>query len=821
MKTVTRTAFSNIRANKSRNILTGIAIFLTTLLLFVIPGVGFGVVNLEFAAVNQVYPTFHGLYRDVSPQTAQNLKASDRLESMGLRCDPAVMVNETYTISMVYLDETCAELNKSELAEGHFPQKENEIVVSEGLLKAMGLEGRIGDTIRVPYQPITNEGLDYSREKDFVICGMTADSQINEDKKLYSAFVSEEFVKQNFPVTDISYRVYFRLPTVPSATTDDMEEEMKDIAAAFEIPEDSLVVNTEYLAANYVDPSTIPMIIMIMLIVVLAGVITIYSIYYVSMIHKVQEYGRLKAIGATKHQIRQIVLREGFFTAAFAIPAGLLAGTATLEGVFPLMYKIINADKKEDMVITAISEIVKNHKVQYLHAWLYFLAAGVALMTVYLSLLKPMKIAARISPIEALRYNGEGRKGKGTRKGYEYLNLFRPTCSNLSRNKKRTVITIVSMAITGVFFVTVSAGLSCAAPRESAASSIDGQYYLSVITESGNKEHPELEWSQVQQNNPLTPEFIRGIESLDGVEKTEVKPCIPLKNKKFEEQLSLVGYSENYAEILEKGIVEGKVTYEELQKGNKVILSKTALHWYPELKVGDKITFQYSDGNVEKEKSLEIAAIGNYSEGIVNYSTFLTAKSAVNAMSQYNVNDALSIFADKDYDAELEKALVAACEKAGGIELADSWQKGYEEYKTSMSFMYLSCYVFLGILGVICMMNMMNTMINSIHVRKKELGMMQAIGLSDKQLVKMLNLEGLFYTMGTLLCSVSLGSFTGYLFFLYAKENHIMGIQYFHYPTQAILGLIIVMILLQVILSTAIGKSLKKESLMERIRFSE
>ena len=303
MKTVTRTAFSNIRANKSRNILTGIAIFLTTLLLFVIPGVGFGVVNLEFAAVNQVYPTFHGLYRDVSPQTAQNLKASDRLESMGLRCDPAVMVNETYTISMVYLDETCAELNKSELAEGHFPQKENEIVVSEGLLKAMGLEGRIGDTIRVPYQPITNEGLDYSREKDFVICGMTADSQINEDKKLYSAFVSEEFVKQDFPVTDISYRVYFRLPTVSSATTDDMEEEMKDIAAAFEIPEDNLMVNTEYLAANYVDPSTIPMIIMIMLIVVLAGVITIYSIYYVSMIHKVQEYGRLKAIDCSEGRI--------------------------------------------------------------------------------------------------------------------------------------------------------------------------------------------------------------------------------------------------------------------------------------------------------------------------------------------------------------------------------------------------------------------------------------------------------------------------------------------------------------------------------------
>ena len=99
--------------------------------------------------------------------------------------------------------------------------------------------------------------------------------------------------------------------------------------------------------------------------------------------------------------------------------------------------------------------------------------------------------------------------------------------------------------------------------------------------------------------------------------------------------------------------------------------------------------------------------------------------------------------------------------------------------------------------------------------------MIQAIGLSERQLVKMLNLEGMFYTLGTLFCSVSLGSLGGYAFFLYARENHIMGIQYFHYPTPAVLVLITVMVLFQVILSTVIGKSMKKESLIERIRFSE
>ena len=65
MRTVTKTAIANLKQNKSRNILIGIAIFLTALLLVLVPNVGFATMNLEFEGVSQTLPTFHVMYREV------------------------------------------------------------------------------------------------------------------------------------------------------------------------------------------------------------------------------------------------------------------------------------------------------------------------------------------------------------------------------------------------------------------------------------------------------------------------------------------------------------------------------------------------------------------------------------------------------------------------------------------------------------------------------------------------------------------------------------------------------------------------------------
>ena len=130
-----------------------------------------------------------------------------------------------------------------------------------------------------------------------------------------------------------------------------------------------------------------------------------------------------------------------------------------------------------------------------------------------------------------------------------------------------------------------------------------------------------------------------------------------------------------------------------------------------------------------------------------------------------------------------------------------------------------ACYAFLGILGAICIMNMINTMIHSVHVRKKEIGMLQAVGMSDLQLLKMLQFEGLFYTAGTLIVAVGGGSVSGYPVFLWAKDNALFNIRNYHYPLTATLIMITVFALVQGIMVFLIGKSVKKDSLIDRIRF--
>ena len=116
-------------------------------------------------------------------------------------------------------------------------------------------------------------------------------------------------------------------------------------------------------------------------------------------------------------------------------------------------------------------------------------------------------------------------------------------------------------------------------------------------------------------------------------------------------------------------------------------------------------------------------------------------------------------------------------------------------------------------------MNMINTIIHSVHVRKKEIGMLQAVGMSDFQLFKMLQFEGLFYTVGTLVVAVGDGSVVGYPVFLWAKAHGMFNIRNYHYPLTATLVMIAVLVFVQVILVFVIGKSVKKDSLIDRIRF--
>lgn len=820
MKMTTRVAYCNMRHYKSKNILIGIAIILTTLLLFVIPSIGKDMAEVNFAVINKIYPTWHALYRNVDESTVMKLAAHHDVKTYGLRSDAGYMNLEDATVSMMYMDRTGMELYKVKLKEGQLPQKENDIVVSKGILEALGQNGKIGDTITVPYQILKDDGLDYTKEKDFRICGFLADNESSKEQKQYTSLVSEAFLKAEIPVEQVKYRFLLQVNGQKGNTTADYTETIQNIARQFGISEDDMNINKEYLAANYVDPATIPVIVGIMLIVVLAGIITIYSVYYVSMNQRVREFGKLKAIGATKRQLRQIVLREGMGVALFAIPIGLLIGTVAVKVV---LLQFVEHAKDSNVLITEAYKVVAKGEVQLYYWWIYLLAIAVTLCTVYLSLMKPMRMAAKVSEIEAMRYQGGSKRQKSSRKGYQFLNIGRLTKRNLAENKKKSTITIVSMAVTGIFVMMVATVLSCANPMESAKSSIVGQYEISPIVESGNKEHPEYEWAEVQKNNPLNEGLKQQIEELDGVERVDVFTALKVSGGPFEEKIGtefINGVPEEYAEELKKGITEGNVTYEELKSGDKVILDRALLHWYPDIKVGDKLKLNIHDGDNTFQKEIEVAAIGEYGTGLTNYNCLIMAKEGAEKLTINNSSSYFQVIADKDYDEALEASLQAIVDGSGRLQMR-TWKNEYDTWENAIQMTRGACYAFIIILAAISIMNLINTMINSVHVRKKELGMMQAIGMSDRQLMKMLQLEGIFYTVGTLIISIGVGSLAGYPLFLYAKRTGMFDISTYHYPVTAAIIIILTLFVIQMLLAIFIAKSVRKDSLIERIRFSE
>lgn len=820
MKMTTRVAYCNMRHYKSKNILIGIAIILTTLLLFVIPSIGKDMVEVNFAVINKIYPTWHALYRNVDESTVMKLAAHHDVKTYGLRSDAGYMNLEDATVSMMYMDRTGMELYKVKLKEGQLPQKENDIVVSKGILEALGQNGKIGDTITVPYQILKDDGLDYTKEKDFRICGFLADNESSKEQKQYTSLVSEAFLKAEIPVEQVKYRFLLQVNGQKGNTTADYTETIQNIARQFGISEDDMNINKEYLAANYVDPATIPVIVGIMLIVVLAGIITIYSVYYVSMNQRVREFGKLKAIGATKRQLRQIVLREGMGVALFAIPIGLLIGTVAVKVV---LLQFVEHAKDSNVLITEAYKVVAKGEVQLYYWWIYLLAIAVTLCTVYLSLMKPMRMAAKVSEIEAMRYQGGSKRQKSSRKGYQFLNIGRLTKRNLAENKKKSTITIVSMAVTGIFVMMVATVLSCANPMESAKSSIVGQYEISPIVESGNKEHPEYEWAEVQKNNPLNEGLKQQIEELDGVERVDVFTALKVSGGPFEEKIGtefINGVPEEYAEELKKGITEGDVTYEELKSGDKVILDRALLHWYPDIKVGDKLKLNIHDGDNTFQKEIEVAAIGEYGTGLTNYNCLIMAKEGAEKLTINNSSSYFQVIADKDYDEALEASLQAIVDGSGRLQMR-TWKNEYDTWENAIQMTRGACYAFIIILAAISIMNLINTMINSVHVRKKELGMMQAIGMSDRQLMKMLQLKGIFYTVGTLIISIGVGSLAGYPLFLYAKRTGMFDISTYHYPVTAAIIIILTLFVIQMLLAIFIAKSVRKDSLIERIRFSE
>lgn len=224
-------------------------------------------------------------------------------------------------------------------------------------------------------------------------------------------------------------------------------------------------------------------------------------------------------------------------------------------------------------------------------------------------------------------------------------------------------------------------------------------------------------------------------------------------------------------------------------------------------------------GDDQVEKTFEIGAIGDYYASLGG-SSFYLPQSVLEKMNPNNLNYTLEITVNDQKKNSAYQELQALADNSEYL-VTGSYEEQLQEWEKNMRLMSVLCYAFLIILGGIGIMNLVNTMMNSIYTRRRELGMIQAIGMSEKQLIRMLQLEGIIYTLGTLAVSVGIGSLVGYGAFLYAKTKHMFQISEYHFPVVPAVLLICVVAFLQVLLTYGVSANFRKLSLIDRIRYAE
>lgn len=807
MKTTTKLAASNIKTNKSRTVLISISVMLTTMLLTVIALSGYGFAKEQRVNAAKRYGEHFGGYVRVSNKIYEKMKIHGEFLDVGKMTNFASVSLEDADGILSYMDETAQKLGHVSTSEGTLPVKENEIAGQKGFFESAGFKNpRIGDRVSLSYRI----GDAYVTTGEFVISGFMAESEANDLKKVYGAYVSEAFFENAVLEEDRSYNVVFKVKGAEELNEDQMQEKIENLAEELGLAKTQVVINTAYLMW-LLDPGieTIGICSVIAILVVLFSALVIYNIFYVGIIQKVQEYGKLRALGTTKKQIKNILLKEGMILAGIGVAAGLLLGTL----VSNLFFQWLMGEMYKDLSMTDMETV------SVFNLPLMLLAAAISFITVYISLKKPMRVAAGISPVEAMRYQEDSVKGKGTRNGYSSINVMRLTMSNLARNKKRTLTTIFTMGLSCVMFVVIANVAGNMDAAYAARKQVEkGDFYIALDCNANDTAYPENNLNHVQQQNLMSDEWLDQIRSLDGVTKVETRKAIRalrenVNGEDDELYTAVLALSkEDYQKLeAERGIID----YDSANRNNEIVFGSD--YWMDTYGygIGDEVKLTFYDG--DREIPMTFTLTGSTEAG----SMFMLTQEQLEAMNlTENMTTDVWVSCEKDKLASVQSALEQMTAGSEYYEL-DTYQDAYKLSNMGVVMTKGALYALLGIIGVIGFMNMANTLITSIITRRRELGILQAIGMTKKQLSHMLQMEGLVFTAGTLLVSLSFGNLLGYLAWMKCKAEHIFGISTYSVPIAELLAMTGILFVLQMVLSGYMSGYLQKEALIERIRHQE
>ena len=776
-------AKKSLQSEKRRNLMVVIAVALAA---FLICFTGIVSTSLTQMQRNQVVDTYEAVWLGVEENDIETLKGLPEFERVGGYYMLGEELSEQgYHASYVYNDAEMMEIGRDQmkLLEGNLPQKANEVVVSEYFLSTYGNNAKIGDTVTLDTE---------SFHGDYVVTGIM--DSVNEKEANTCAIILSKAALTEWKGFDpAGYRAY-----VHFKNSDQLGEELitsycREIAEEYQLPNPSM--NNKYFAYASKSFDFLP-IFGVIVIVLIGGYIVIQSIFRISINDKIRSYGQLRTIGATPKQIKRIVKREGRKLGSIGILIGTVLGVCC---GFLLFSKGCNAVSYAVMVsLTLIS------------GWIM----------VSISIRKPVKIAAGISPIEAVRFTPVQKDIRSRKKNIK-LNPVSMGIANFKRDRKKTISIVASLSIGGILLMVVSSIVLVRSPEQIARlyfPDSDYKIYLQDLSEE-----------MLVKGNPLNEELKQEVLSVDGVTDIIVaRQSLHTSIKTDANQNSGICDTltdQNYA-MVEAALTEGTMPTD----SHSIVIHDQIVAYFEDMGVGSTVEFSSIDG----KQSIPVTISG----------VFSTSKMPVIFGHGRAHTDGSVFFAPKDLFYELYPeittfdyswSIVSNPKKAETVKaelkniVAEHSNLALDEIDTAIaaeksqnsaafgSMQVLSWLVFL--FGVI---NLINTTLSNQMSRKQENSVLRSIGLTQKQLCKMNICEGLCYAFFATLAILIVGF---PISIVASREISIAtfggNVVPYKFPVLEMGLFILVLFGMELILSVWTIRRQKKQSLIEQMRAME
>ena len=769
MKSYLSLAWKELKAQKVTSILILIAVILSTVMTTVV-GQSIGILQAmrveQAASLNgDRYVTFHQL----TEKQAQPLSKDSRLTDVGslINVGWSDLKNSGLTL---YLREYCGDALKaypaiSDVKEGRLPEHENEIALPENALQYLEFDGTVGDTITLPLEISlkTNTDAAYQYITDFTLCGILENSYLGYSSGVVEGIVGEGTANILLPERYQLYSTNFK-----TRSTKQFQSIVNELAEKLSVEETNIQYNgilLETLGIAYTEAGTADIestgfsfmtvaCVMVGVLVLLAAGLVIYNILKIAVSKRVREYGTLRAIGGEKRQLYSLVALQLLLLCGIGIPLGVLLGLVSAQGILTAAMGFLNPDLfmagSTQELTAAINQSSGGKTLP--------LVASVVITLIFASIaaFPAARYASCVSPTVAM--SGQSAKVKRRHRKAKKIGNFEAFYArlNLKRNRGRTVITILSMVMSITVFVALQSFSGLLDASAAIKDSYLGDY--SVTNETvGIAAASVDELHRNDMVDSLSTTMLT-VYQFDESGTMLIDTDIFLQTW---ETLHIVGFDDERLTTTVSALSDGDK--EDLRNGTACLV-KNPIPFSVEGQSIENTELSVNDAIQVGGKTMRVVGIVTdpvtiNNDGFTNGVQIIVcdaAYTAITGQARYaEVYPALTAGADTE---QFEAWLNEWCSQNMGSHWL-SYLQSDAELAESFAQIKMLCWGLILFIGLIGVLNIINTVYTNLHTRVSEIGMQRAIGMSKQSLYKTFLWEGAYYG---LIASV-VGGLIGYI----------------------------------------------------------